>query len=76
MPVTKKSFGQLIERLRAERKWTLAELGAKVGVSAQMIFRYESGESDPPYTRVEQFAEAFGIPVGDLYEPEEPTHGN
>lgn len=59
----KQYFAERLKALRDERKWTLQEVADKIGVSMQMIWIYEQGTVDPPYSRVLQFAAIFNVPA-------------
>ena len=45
--------------LRAERRWSQAELGERVGVSRQAINAVETGKHDPSLTLAFDLAHAF-----------------
>lgn len=56
-----------IYSLRKKKKFTLEELGKRVGVSKQTIHRYESGEiSHIPYENIKAIANALGCTPGYL----------
>jgi transcriptional regulator with XRE-family HTH domain len=42
-------------------------LGKKIGVSKQMIYQYEKGQSAPGQDKLDALAEALGVTVGQLY---------
>jgi transcriptional regulator with XRE-family HTH domain len=63
----KQYFAKRLKALRDERGWTLQELADKIGISSQMVWIYEQGDSDPPLSRVVQFAQVFNVPAETLY---------
>ena len=58
--------------LRAEKKWTQAQLAAAVGVSRQAIVAVENGKYDPALPLAFRIARAFGRNVEDVFLWEEP----
>jgi putative transcriptional regulator len=57
--------------LRAERSWSQAELGARLGVSRQTINAIETGRAEPGLSLAFRMARAFGRSVEGLFEPDE-----
>ena len=55
--------------LRAERRWSQAELGERVGVSRQAINAVESSKHDPSLTLAFALAEAFELRIEDVFDP-------
>lgn len=55
--------------LRAEREWSQAELGERVGVSRQAINAVETGKHDPSLTLAFSLAEAFELPIEKIFDP-------
>jgi putative transcriptional regulator len=56
--------------LRAERKWTQADLGEKIGVSRNSINAIENGKHDPSLPLAFCLAKHFGLPVEQVFEDE------
>lgn len=56
--------------LRAERRWSQAELGARVGVSRQAINAVETGKHDPSLTLAFALAGAFGLSIEAVFDPD------
>ena len=56
--------------LRAEKRWSQAELGERVGVSRQAINAVETGKHDPSLTLAFSLAEVFGLTIEDIFDPE------
>jgi len=55
--------------LRAEKRWSQAELGERVGVSRQAINAVETGKHDPSLTLAFSLAEVFGLTIEDIFDP-------
>lgn len=58
-----------IRVLRAERRWSQAELAGRVGVSRQAINAVETGKHVPSLTLAFAIAEAFGLKIEDVFDP-------
>lgn len=56
--------------LRAERGWSQAELGARVGVSRQAIIAIETGRFDPSLPLAFKLARLFGRAIEDVFDSE------
>ena len=54
--------------LRAERDWSQAELGARVGVSRQAVNAIETGKYDPSLPLAFRLARTFGTSIEDIFE--------
>ena len=54
--------------LRAERDWSQAELGARVGVSRQAVNAIETGKYDPSLPLAFRMARTFGMSIEDIFE--------
>ena len=54
--------------LRAERGWSQAELGARVGVSRQAVNAIETGKHDPSLPLAFRLARLFGIGIDEIFE--------
>jgi putative transcriptional regulator len=57
--------------LRAERDWSQARLADELGVSRQTINAIENGKYDPSLPLAFKMARLFGIPIEEIFEPEE-----
>lgn len=73
-------LGQRIALYRAAGGLTLTELGTAVGISHQIIQRYETGEMPIPFGRLVQVSRSLRVPlrtlIGDAFDTdvaEEPT---
>lgn len=58
-----------IHVLRAERRWSQAELGERVGVSRQAINAVETGKHDPSLSLAFKIAEVFELRIEDVFDP-------
>ncbi len=56
-----------IRVLRAERRWSQAELAAKVGVSRQAVIAIESGRYDPSLPLAFKLARVFDRAIEDVF---------
>lgn len=57
--------------LRAERRWSQAELAERLGVSRQTINVIENGKYDPSLGLALKVARLFGKPVEEIFRPDE-----
>jgi putative transcriptional regulator len=60
-----------IRDLRAQRGWSQAELGVRVGVSRQAIIAIEGERFDPSLPLAFKLARVFGLTIEELFEPDE-----
>jgi putative transcriptional regulator len=60
-----------IRLLRAERGWSQAELGLRLGVSRQAINAVETGKFDPSLPLAMKIARLFGLRVEEIFFPED-----
>ena len=56
--------------LRAERGWSQAELGGRVGVSRQAVNAVETGKYDPSLPLAFKLARVFGLPIEEIFDDE------
>lgn len=59
-----------IRVLRAERKWSQAELAEQVHVSRNSINSIENGKFDPSLPLAFRIADAFGLTVEEVFPRE------
>ena len=59
-----------IRVLRAERKWSQATLGERIGVSRNSVNAIENGRHDPSLPLAFRIAKQFGLPVDQVFEDE------
>jgi|TARA_R110000868_G_scaffold51823_2_gene163818 putative transcriptional regulator len=55
--------------LRAERRWSQAELAERVNVSRQAINAVETGKHDPSLTLAFALSAAFELRIEDVFDP-------
>ena len=54
--------------LRAERGWSQAELGERLGVSRQAVNAIETGKYDPSLPLAFKLARLFGMPIEEMFD--------
>ncbi|MEP6999226.1 MAG: helix-turn-helix transcriptional regulator [bacterium] len=57
-----------IRLLRAERRWSQADLADRIGVSRQTINAIENGRYDPSLSLAFRLGEVFERPIERLFE--------
>lgn len=57
--------------LRAERGWSQAELGGRLGVSRQAINAIETGKHDPSLPLAFRLSRLFGLSIEEIFEDEQ-----
>jgi putative transcriptional regulator len=57
--------------LRAERGWSQAELGARLGVSRQTVNAIEAERYDPSLPLAFKIGRVFGLPIEALFHCED-----
>jgi transcriptional regulator with XRE-family HTH domain len=67
------NFSKNLRELRARRDLTQEDLADKVGVSRQMIARYESGENYPEMDKALLIAKTLDCNLDDLVNSKEPV---
>jgi putative transcriptional regulator len=61
--------------LRAERDWTQAELGARLGVSRQAVNAIETGKYDPSLPLAFKLARLFDMAIEEIFDDGERNRG-
>jgi putative transcriptional regulator len=56
--------------LRAERGWSQAELGGRLGVSRQAVNAIETGKHDPSLPLAFRLARLFDMPIEEIFADE------
>jgi putative transcriptional regulator len=56
--------------LRAERGWSQAELGGRLGVSRQAVNAIETGKYDPSLPLAFKLARLFDMPIENIFNDE------
>ena len=59
--------------LRAERRWSQADLGAQVGVSRQAINAVETSKHDPSLSLAFKLAVVFDLRVDEVFDPHDDS---
>jgi putative transcriptional regulator len=54
--------------LRAERGWSQAELGGRLGVSRQAVNAIETGKYDPSLPLAFRLARLFSMPIEEIFD--------
>jgi putative transcriptional regulator len=54
--------------LRAERGWSQAELGGRIGVSRQAVNAIETGKHDPSLPLAFKLARVFAMSIEEIFE--------
>lgn len=57
--------------LRAERDWSQAELGARLGVSRQAVNAIETGKYDPSLPLAFKLARLFQMTIEEIFDDEQ-----
>ncbi len=53
--------------LRAERGWSQAELGGRIGVSRQAVNAIETGKHDPSLPLAFRLSRLFGLTIEEIF---------
>jgi putative transcriptional regulator len=61
--------------LRAERDWSQAELGGRLGVSRQAVNAIETGKYDPSLPLAFKLARLFEMRIEDIFHEGQGTGG-
>ncbi len=59
--------------LRAERKWSQAELGQQLGVSRQTINAIETGKYDPSLPLAFAMSRLFSLTIEEIFSDDEQS---
>ena len=62
--------------LRAERGWSQAELGGRLGVSRQAVNAIETGKYDPSLPLAFKLARLFDMPIEQIFIDDSSGDGN
>lgn len=65
-----------IRVLRAENRWSQAELAERVGVSRNSINSIENGKFDPSLPLAFRIADAFGLTVEEVFSRDDDTRAS
>ena len=64
-------FGEKIQKLRRQKKWTQEQLAEKLYVSRTAISKWESGKGYPNIDSLKDIAKLFNITIDELLSSEE-----
>jgi putative transcriptional regulator len=65
-----------IAELRADRRWTQADLAARLEVSRQTVNALERGKYDPSLPLAFRLADLFRLRIEDVFDPGDKEHGD
>ena len=69
-------LGTRLRELRKERGWRLEDLAERTNLSRPYLSRLEGGERQPSLGALFSVAQAYGVTLSSLFEPEpEAKHG-
>ena len=57
--------------LRAERGWSQAELGGRLGVSRQAVNAIETGKHDPSLPLAFRLSRLFGLSIEEIFDDDQ-----
>ena len=57
--------------LRAERGWSQAELGGRIGVSRQAVNAIETGKHDPSLPLAFRLSRLFALSIEEIFDDEQ-----
>jgi transcriptional regulator with XRE-family HTH domain len=61
--VDDKEVANLLRAARLGLGLSQGEAGERIGISHQQVQKYEAGKSYPRFSRLKQFADAYGVPI-------------
>ena len=61
-------IGNKVREMRRHKGWSQSDLARVIGVTCQMVHKYEHGRNSISAVRLKHIAAAFGAPVSDFYE--------
>jgi len=59
-----------LKELRAQRKWTQAQLAEQLEVSRQTVYAIETGKFDPSLPLAFKAARVFGLTIEEIFQDE------
>ena len=65
------SVNNRLRVLRAERAWSQAELGGRLGGARQAVNAIETGKHDPSLPLAFKIARLFAMPIEEIFEDSE-----
>ena len=67
---TRSTLENRLKVLRAERDWSQAELGGRLGVSRQAVNAIETGKHDPSLSLALKIARLFECGIEEIFDDE------
>lgn len=68
-----RKLGRRVAALRTQLRMSQAGLAERVGTAMQVISRLERGVAVPSLRRLEEIADALGVPMRELFTFDEPS---
>lgn len=65
-------IGRRIRLLRKQQQRTQNDIAARCGFTVSLLSKIENGQTTPPVATLMKIANALGVKVSDLLEPEHP----
>lgn len=66
-------FGKKLRKIRRHRDYTQEKLAELLNVSVEFISNMERGINAPSFETIEKIAQAFDLPINELFTFEEKT---
>ena len=66
-PTLRQLFGRRIQELRKSRGLTQEAFAEQVGISVDFLSLIERGRNSPSFDNLEQFGQALGFPLAQLF---------
>jgi transcriptional regulator with XRE-family HTH domain len=57
---------QNLKHLREKKKWSKSFVAERLGKTSSSIIDYEKGKATPPASVIQEYADLFGVYVGDI----------
>ena len=67
---TEVDVGERLRTLRQFRRYTLQSVAARSGISESFLSQVERGRSNASIASLKRIADALGVSMADLFEPE------
>ena len=68
---TEVDVGERLRTLRQFRRYTLQSVAARSGISESFLSQVERGRSNASIASLKRIADALGVSMADLFEPDE-----
>ena len=60
---------KILKTLRLKNKMDIPAMSKSTGLTAQQIFCFEAGQSQPSAANLEKLADLFEVRIDDLFDP-------